>query len=178
MEAITYRKLTLETFDPHALDGFVRRQQVTRCWRQQGDALVLRDVCYTEDWSLDRRRQAAGEVREILALGGAAYGALLDGTVIGFAALSPERSGSRGQYLELTTFQVSAPFRGHGIGRELFRLVRGEAKARGAGSLYISAHSAFESIAVYRRLGCIPAREINPVLAAAEPYDLQLECPL
>ena len=97
MEAITYRKLTLETFDPNALDGFVRRQQVTRCWRQQGDALVLRDVCCTEDWSLDRRREAAAEVRELLAQGGAAYGALLDGTVIGFATLSPERSGSREQ---------------------------------------------------------------------------------
>ncbi len=45
----------------------------------------------------------------------------------------------------------------------------------GADKLYISAHSSKESQAAYRALGCSFAEEINEKLAAAEPFDVQLE---
>ncbi len=41
--------------------------------------------------------------------------------------------------------------------------------------LYISAHSSKESQAAYRALGCTPAEEVNEGLAAAEPFDVQME---
>ena len=44
-----------------------------------------------------------------------------------------------------------------------------------ASKLYISAHSARESIAAYRKYGCINAEEINEALAEKEPCGLQLE---
>ena len=65
--------------------------------------------------------------------------------------------------------------RGQGIGRALFRLACREARALGAERLYISAHSARETIAAYRAFGCVEAEEINWTLAKKEPCDVQLE---
>ena len=64
---------------------------------------------------------------------------------------------------------------GRGIGRALFRLTCREARALGAERLYISAHSAQETIAAYRAFGCVEAEEINWTLAKKEPCDVQLE---
>ena len=50
-----------------------------------------------------------------------------------------------------------------------------EARRLGADKLYISAHSSKESQAAYRALGCTPAEEVNEGLAAAEPFDVQME---
>ena len=49
------------------------------------------------------------------------------------------------------------------------------ARELGASRLYISAHSAKESMAAYRALGCVEAEEINWTLAKKEPCDVQLE---
>ena len=49
------------------------------------------------------------------------------------------------------------------------------ARELGASRLYISAHSAQETMAAYRALGCVEAEEINWTLAKKEPCDVQLE---
>ena len=49
------------------------------------------------------------------------------------------------------------------------------ARDRGAQKLYISAHSAIESQAFYRAMGCVEAHTYNPAHVAAEPFDCQLE---
>ena len=41
--------------------------------------------------------------------------------------------------------------------------------------LYISAHSAVESQAFYKKMGCVEAEEYDPAHTAAEPCDCQLE---
>lgn len=75
-------------------------------------------------------------------------------------------------------FQVSEPYRHHGIGRQLFSLAREEAKKIDAEKLYISACSAKETQAAYKALGCTLAEEINERLAEEEPCDIQLELAL
>ena len=72
-------------------------------------------------------------------------------------------------------FQISEEYRRQGIGRKLFSLACEEAQRLGAEKLYISAHSSKESQAAYRALGCTPAEEVNEGLAAAEPFDVQME---
>lgn len=62
-----------------------------------------------------------------------------------------------------------------GIGKKLFELACDAAKRLGGKKLYISAHSAEESIAAYKNYGVVFAKEINQELAKKEPYDLQLE---
>lgn len=175
MDEITYRPLTAENFSVFSLDGFVRRQHVRECWRRADGELVLRPVEYIEDWTLEERRETAAQVLQAVEHGGAAFGAFRRGTAAGFAALAGERLGSRGQYADLALFYVSEPFRGRGIGGELFRMACDAARTMGAEKLYVSAHSAREVMAAYWALGCVEAEEIDPRHAAAEPCDVQLE---
>lgn len=178
MEDIVYAPLTTENFGPFSLDSFVRRQEVQRCWRRVDGALVLRPVAYTEDLTLEERRQFAASLSARLGRDCAAYGAFAECGVVGYAVLSYSRFGSERQYVDLEEFYVSQPLRGRGVGKELFRLACGRARELGASKLYISAHSAQETIAAYRALGCVEAEEIDQRLAEKEPCDLQLECPL
>ena len=82
-------------------------------------------------------------------------------------------------YLSLIhILHVSEDMRGKGIGRTLFRSAMDWARERGAAKLYISGHSAVESQAFYRAMGCVEAREYNQSHVEKEPCDCQLECPL
>ena len=175
MQDITYMPLSAETFGKCSLDGFVRRQQVTECWRWEQGALVLRPAVFTEDWNLEERRERAMRILRALETGGAAFGALAEQQVVGYVLLEGT-AGSAHQLLKLNSFHVSEPYRRRGIGRRLFDLACGKARRRGCRGLYISACSARETQAAYRAYGCIPApaEEIDPESAAEEPCDIQM----
>ena len=125
----------------------------------------------------DTRENADALLRAVEA-GAYACGAFCGQTLVGYLLLLPERFGSRGQYMELKELYVSEPFRGRGIGRELFGRGAAYARTAGASKLYISAHSSRESQAAYRRWGCVEAAEPDRERAAREPCDVQMEYPL
>lgn len=175
MDHIIYSRISEENFSPTSLDGFIRRQEVQECWRSVDGHWTLLPVSYIEDWDLEARRIRARRILRGIQDGGAAFGAWREGNIVGFARLALPLFGSKNQYIDLAQLHVSAPFRRQGIGRELFLLACQGAREAGASRLYISAHSAKESIAAYRKYGCIPACEVNRRLAAKEPCDLQLE---
>lgn len=151
---IRYEKLNKSNFNAYSLDNFVRRQQVTECWRKVEGAWQLQPNVFVDDWSLEQRREIATDV-----------------------ALHME-DDQTATYLELVCFQVSEPYRGKGIGKNLFSQICNRAKDLGAQKLYISGHSAKESQSVYKALGCVHAVEINQQIADGEPFDVQLECDL
>ena len=103
------------------------------------------------------------------------FGAFDGERIIGFATVSHRIFGASARYVQLVCFQISEEYRRHGIGRKLFSMACEEARRLGADKLYISAHSSKESQAAYRALGCTPAEEVNEGLAAAEPFDVQME---
>ena len=115
-------------------------------------------------------------IRKALAGGRyACYGAFDGGQIIGFAIVSHRIFGTASRYVQLVCFQISEEYRRQGIGRKLFSMACEETRRLGAEKLYISAHSSKESQAAYRALGCTPAEEVNEELAAAEPFDVQME---
>lgn len=65
-----------------------------------------------------------------------------------------------------------------GIGKTLFLLAKEWAKQKGSKKLYIYAHSAVESQAFYKSMGCVEAEVYNQKHVKDEPYDCQLECGL
>lgn len=171
---IRIERLTAENFRPDSLDGFIRHQEVRECWRCEAGEWRLVPVAFTEEWDAARLRGEAVELLAASDAGNAVFAAFADREVVGFACLG-QRLGSRSQYIELTIYQVSAPWRGQGIGRRLFDVVCMAAREQGAEKLYISAHSSKESQAAYRALGCTLAQEVDPTRAAAEPFDVQME---
>lgn len=172
---VEYGRITKENFTKYSLDTFIRHQQVQEVWRFIDGQWKLVPCRFTEDWSIDRRREVAEEILEGVENQGYAYAAWEKNRVVGYSYISPEPLGSAGQYMELRLFHISEPFRGMGIGRRLFEMAAEEAKRNGARKLYISAHSSRESQAAYRKLGCVHAQEVVEVIAQAEPFDVQME---
>lgn len=175
MENISYSKLTMDNFNENSLYGFIRHQEVKECWRKENGEWILLPIAFTEEWDSNALREKAAEIISFIGGKGFAYGAFSEDRLVGFLTVSSSLFGSQKQYAELVLFQVSEPFRAHGIGRRLFELACEEARSIGAQKLYISAHSSKESQAAYRRLGCVEAEEINRDIAENEPFDVQME---
>ena len=172
---IQFIRLDDNNFTGRSLDFFVRHQAVTECWRRTDSGWKLVPISYEENWSLEQCRGLAEDVALHMNHDQTGFGAFIDGRIVGFATVSHHIFGVTARYAELVCFQISEDYRRQDIGKKLFSMVCEEAIRLGAEKLYISSHSSKESQAVYRALGCTPAKEINASLAAEEPFDVQLE---
>ena len=170
-----YKRLDNHNFTGHSLDDFVRRQTVTECWRKIDNDWKLVPNVYEENWSQAQCRKMAEEVIHYINLDQTGFGAFDGERIIGFATVSHRIFGVTARYVQLVCLQISEDYRRQGIGRRLFSLACEEARQLGADKLYISTHSSKESQTAYRALGCSFAEEINEELAAAEPFDVQME---
>lgn len=174
MIAITYKRLTAGEINRGLFDGFIRRQMVTKCWRKENGEWVIKDDPFVDDWTEEDYEKLVLCLKHTAATGGLVYAAFLEGGLKGFVSVEGEESEDG--YLDLSAIHVSEEMRGKGIGRTLFSKAREWARERGARKLYISAHSAVESQAFYRAMGCVEARVCNQRHVEEEPYDCQLEC--
>ena len=170
-----YKRLDNNNFTGNSLDDFVRHQTVTECWRKIDNDWKLVPNVYEENWSQVQCREIAEDVVHNINLDQTGFGAFDGERIIGFATVSHCVFGVTARYVQLVCLQISEVYRCQGIGRRLFSLACEEARQLGADKLYISAHSSKETQAAYRALGCTPAEEVNEGLAAAEPFDVQLE---
>lgn len=168
-------QLNTNNFNENSLDGFILKQRVTNCWRKINGEYQLLPVCYTEEWNLCERKQMAQKIISAIRCKATAIAAFIDNSVVGFALLSNYLFGNEKKYIDLAEFYVSEPYRRNGIGKLLFDKICLEARRLGARKLYISAHSAEESIAAYKKYGCVLAEEPDIAHIDKEPFDLQLE---
>ena len=167
--------MNADNFTAHSLDDFVRHQTVTESWRKiAGDWKLMPNV-YEENWSQIQCREMAEDMVHRINLDQTGFGAFDGERIMGFATVSHHIFGAAARYVQLVCLQISEEYRRQDIGRKLFSLACEEARRLGADKLYISAHSSKESQAAYRALGCTPAEEVNEGLAAAEPFDVQME---
>ena len=170
-----YKRLDNNNFTGNSLDDFVRHQTVTACWRKTDNDWKLVPNVYEENWSQVQCREIAEDVVHHINLDQTGFGAFDGERIIGFATVSHRMFGAAARYVQLVCLQISEEYRRQGIGRKLFSMACEEARQLGADKLYISGHSSKESQAAYRALGCSFTEEINEELAAAEPFDVQME---
>ena len=175
---IIIRLVGKDELSPALFASFDRYQAVRRCWRKENEEWKLKDIAFIEQWNEADYRELITLLTHTLDTGGALIGAFRDSALIGFASVETRPLGARGNYRQLSELYVSAESRGCGIGRQLFAAAAEAAKGFGAEKLYISAHSAEETEAFYRAMGCREAEEYDAALTAAEPCDCQLEYPL
>lgn len=169
---IRIEPLSSANFRPDALDRYQRRQEVRRVYRKINETYTLVDCPYTEDWDLPKRRAVAQALASDAMI---TWLALREDEVVGFVSLVRALNGP---YMLLDLMHVSACCRGQGVGRQLFAVAREEARRAGAQALYISACSSEETIAFYRAMGAEVTDHPIPDIAEAEPFDLQMVCPL
>ncbi|WP_052729269.1 GNAT family N-acetyltransferase [Chromobacterium vaccinii] len=168
------RRLSAADIDERWLADFQRWQEVTLVYRgASGDRRIAAEP-FIDDWSPDERRALC---RELAAMAGAGrVWAAMDGeSLAGFAAISPEPLGPDGEYRQLKELQVDARWRGRGLGRELMAACVAGGRAMGARRLYISSHSAIETVSFYERCGCAPACWLHGPQIELEPFDWQME---
>lgn len=178
MTTIVYRTLPVEEITASLFSPFIRRQEVTKCWRKINGNWCIRDDPFIDDWSEEDRRTLAACLQNTAETGGLVLGAFSDGVLKGIVSVESERIGKKQNYLDLSCIHVSADMRRAGIGKKLFFAAKDWAREHGAEKLYISAHSAVESQSFYRAMGCTEAEEYQQKHAEKEPYDCQLECRL
>ncbi len=173
---LIYRELNADEITMTLFKAFERRQVVTDCWRKENGKWVVKSDPFIDDWGEDEYRKLIDCLKNTLKDRGLVYGALADGRLKGFVSVEGARFGSRLQYMDLSSLHVSQDMRRQGIGRKLFLAAVEFAKGKKAQKLYISAHSAVESQAFYKAMGCVEAEEYNSEHVEKEPYDCQLEC--
>jgi len=162
--------LSKDNFHQDSLDHYQRKQEIKKVYRKQNGAYILADCAYTEDWDAGKRRSVA---KTISGDDYITYLALDEGRVVGFIGLLKQLEGP---YMILGMMQVSAEYRGLGIGRRLLRKGKEEARKAGAEALYISACSSEETVAFYKAMGSRLADFPIKRIADDEPYDLQMVC--
>lgn len=172
---LSLRSLSPDDISNDFLLDFDRTQEVTDCWRKRNGKWVVEAAPFTDDWSVAEKVSIAAAMQRALVQDGIVYGAFVGEALIGFAAVDMQPFGREKQYVWLFELHTSTAFRDLGIGKKLFAAICDAAKQRGANKLYISAHSAVETQAFYKSLGCVDAMEINHKLAEKEPFDRQLE---
>lgn len=170
-----YRALNENDICRDLFRQFIRRQKVVKCWRKEGGTWVIRDDPFIDDWSEEDYQILVSCLKNTTATGGLVCGFFRDNILKGFVSVESSLFGTREKYLDLTSLHVSKDLRGNGIGKTLFLKACRWAKEHGAEKLYISAHSAAETQAFYRAMGCVEAQEYNQKHVEAEPFDCQLE---
>ncbi|MDO5410659.1 MAG: GNAT family N-acetyltransferase [Lachnospiraceae bacterium] len=158
--------------------NFERHQVVEDCWRRENGEWVIRKDPFTDQWSEEDYAFLVTCLQRTVRTGGVLFAAFADRQLKGFVSVEPELFGKNREYMDLSSLHVSEELRGRGIGRKLLYLAADWAKKQGAGKLYLSTHSAVETQAFYRAMGCREAMEYHRGHVEAEPYDIQMELEL
>jgi N-acetylglutamate synthase-like GNAT family acetyltransferase len=191
MSEYAIKELTLSDLHPDLLKQYNRYQEYQRFYIRRDSAWVLmdrvsyddwdeqlkRDIFFVEDWDEKRRTEiATEEFPHIIKTGGSVFGIFNEaGYLIAFANMLADRFGPSREYVQLKRMHVSRECRSRGMGKQLFKRCMQKAKDLGAAKIYISANFSEETQAFYASLGCVDAQAIDQDLAAAEPYDRQME---
>lgn len=173
-----YRELAEQEIARDLFRDFVRHQKVTKCWRKEEGVWRIREAPFVDDWSEEDYDFLVSCLKHTAATGGFVYACFREGVLKGFASVEAGIFGGKRKYMDLSCLHVSEELRGQGIGRQLFQAAKDWAGRQGAEHLYISAHSAVESQAFYKAMGCVEAQVCCKAHVEKEPFDCQLECKL
>ena len=138
---------------------FERKQNVTDCWRKIEGKWSVVSAPFTDDWNERDYRILTECLKNTVKAGGLVYGTFVAGRLKGFVSVDGTLFGKERPYADLIYLYVSREMRGRGIGRWLFETAKEYARKIGAEKLYISAHSAVETQAFYKAVGCVEASE-------------------
>ena len=156
---VEYKTLHVNEISLDLFRHFQRHQIVAKCWRKIDGIWCIKDIAFTEEWGKENYALLVSELKETLSSGGMVSGAYFLKQLKGFVSVEADLFGRNKEYLDLSNI-----------------IAKTWAKTHGAKKLYISAHSAVESQAFYRAMGCVEAQEYDLAHMTKEPCDCQLEC--
>lgn len=173
-----YRRLNEDEICKELFRHFIRHQVITRCWRKENDKWIIKEEPFIDDWTEKDYETLVLCLKRTVSTGGFVYAFFYNGKLKGFVSVESVLFGGEEKYLDLSSIHVSEDMRNKKIGTKLFLAAKEWAGKNGAEKLYISAHSAVESQAFYKKMGCVEAKIYSDSHIDKEPYDCQLECKL
>jgi len=125
-------------------------------------------------WPDDAPEKETPALLDCFDRGGSFLGVFAAGAISGSAVLESARIGRSHDQLQLAYLYVSRPYRGRGVGMQLFEAAVSLAREAGANALYVSATPTENTVDFYLGRGCVLALEPDASLLAAEPDDIHL----
>lgn len=173
-EMFEIKKCLLDQLSNSLLEDFCHNQQINQKWVRIDNYWVLEEVEETRSWGVEKKAWIPVYLKEQVERGGFVFGAFFEGTLIGFISLDGYLRGSAEKYANLTMLFIDDRFNRRGLGTCLFERICEEAKEIGATKLFISAIPSVETIAFYKKLGCMKAQENIPeYIDTQEDYCLE-----
>ena len=103
------------------------------------------------------------------------FGAYDGETLVGIAGLETDQRYGRDRNLyNFSPMWIDKAYRGQGIGKQLFSLVRKEAEQLDIDGMYISATPVPGTVDFYTSMGCRLLNDPDPSLLAEEPEDIHM----
>ena len=170
---IDYRNIELN--DAYKINEIDASTYIENAWRDVDGEKQLVAINYHEDGYPNDINEHVDALKNTIINQGFALGAYLDNIMIGFVTLNKEIFGKTAKYVLLDQLFVSKSYRKLGIGKRLLEFSINKAKTWSVDKIYICAGSSEDTIAFYYAMGCHIATEINEVLSAEDPRDIQLE---
>ena len=97
---IQYRDVSQEELCPALFAAFIRRQNVTKCWRREHGAWVIKDAPFLDDWSAEDVQTLTACLKNTLATGGFVHAAFVDGALKGFVSVESALFGGEHRYMD------------------------------------------------------------------------------
>lgn len=169
------KQLSISDIQPNMLNYFNRYQEVKQCWRKKGNNWALEDISEIRDWDEEDKKLEINVFLQCIKQGGMIIGVFDEFKLIGFAKIDGKLLGSLNQYINLSYLFISNEYRHKGLGSRLFMIACNKAISLNAKKLYISAYSAKDTIAFYKKMGCKDAQEIIQEFIDNPNDDLRLE---
>jgi len=173
MGIITYRRLELE--EAARIREIDASQFIGKAWREVNGVHHLIEINYQDPDFPNGYESHFTALKKTILNGGSALGAFDDDKLVGFCSVNSDIFGSKYKYVLLDQIFIDLKYRSKGIGKQLFLHSVTEAIKFGADKFYICAGSSEETIAFYRKIGCVEAAEINVELYEGDTRDMQLE---
>ncbi len=154
-----------------------RTEIIENIYALENGALVLKpEYFHAHGWPPGEDEKYTPILLACFDRGGWFCGAFDEDRLAGIAVLENKFIGPAHDTLQLSFLHVSYPYRGTGLGKDLFERARTEAKVRGAEQMYVSATPSEHTIQFYLRRGCTVTPEPDLDLFALEPEDIHLIC--
>ena len=148
---------------------------IKNAWRMVDGTLQLVEINWT-DYELPNGLQwHMQHFLKTIVEGGKAFGCFEKDVLVGYVTINSDIFGVYSKQILLDQLFVSQNYRNKGIGKKLFGFCIFQAKRWGADKLYLCAGSSENTIAFYKKIGCVNAVEINQELYEEDPNDIQLE---
>ena len=170
---IEYRRMT--SYECDLIKEMNPSRFIKRAWRKMDGKFDWVTLNHKDNDYPEGIKNHLLQLKSTFEHNGFVFGAFDCNKLVGFCSVNSNIFGNCHKYLLLDQLFVANTHQDRGIGKKLFRFAVEYAVIRKADKLYICSGSSEDTLAFYRKLGCVEVMEVNQQLLMNDENDIQLE---